>query len=80
MAKKIKEGTKVRCRHNGGEISVAHVESIEMCECGEEYGTMVDEVDFNKRCENFAENYHYIICLDNNKWCYGEQILAIVED
>ena len=41
---------------------------------------MVDEVDFNKRCENFAENYHYIICLDNNKWCYGEQILAIVED
>lgn len=81
MAKKyIKEGTKVRCRHNGGEISVAHVESIEKCKCGEKYGSMVAKVDFEKRCVNYSKNYQYIISLDNNKWCYGEQVLAIVED
>jgi hypothetical protein len=80
MAKKIKEGTKVRCRHNGGEISVAHVESIEKCKCGERCGTFVEEIEFDKRCANYAENYEYIVSLDNNKWCYGEQVLAIVED
>lgn len=81
MAKKyIKEGTKVKCRHNGGSISVACVESIEKCKCGEKYGTMVAKVDFDKRCENYTKNYQYVICLDNGKWCYGDQILAIVED
>jgi hypothetical protein len=81
MAKKfITEGTKVRCRHNGGEISVAHIESIEKCKCGEKYGSMVAKVDFEKRGINYAKNYQYIISLDNNKWCYGEQVLAIVED
>ena len=38
------------------------------------------KVDFEKRCENYAKNYQYVICLDNGKWCYGEQVLAIVED
>ena len=81
MRKKfITEGTKVKCRHNGGEISVAHVESIEKCKCGEKCGSVVAKVDFDKRYPNYSRNYQYIINLDNNKWCYGEQVLAIVED
>ena len=71
---------KIRHRLFGGEICVGVVESIEKCKCGEKCGSVVAKVDFDKRYPNYSRNYQYIINLDNNKWCYGEQVLAIVED
>jgi hypothetical protein len=80
MAKQIiKIGTKVKVRFFGGETKIAKVTGIEKCECGEKYGEPVDEVEFRYRAGNFGAGVEYTFSLDDNHWCYGEQIIGIVE-
>lgn len=81
MAKKqvIKIGTKVRYHLNGSGSKTARVVGIEECECGEKYGEPIDEVNFNQRGGNYGAGVSYTFDLDDNHWCYGEQIISIVE-
>lgn len=77
---KIKIGTEVKYRPYGGNrIKTAKVVGIEECECGEKYGVPVDEVEFRYRAGNFAEGVEYTFSLDDDHWCYGEQIVGIVK-
>ena len=81
MAKQIiKIGTKVKYRLHGGRTpKTAKVVGIEECECGEKYGEPVDEVEFRYRAGNFGAGVEYTFDLDDGHWCYGEQIIGIVE-
>jgi len=81
MAKQIiKIGTKVKYRLHGDRTpKTAKVVGIEKCECGEKYGEPVDEVDFRYRVCNFGAGVEYTFDLDDGHWCYGEQIIGIVE-
>lgn len=81
MAKQvIKIGTKVAYRLHGNRgLSYAHVSGIEECECGEKYGEPVDKVDFNLRGGNYGRGVEYTFELDDGHWCYGEQIVKIME-
>lgn len=75
MEKKIKIGTKVKVELQGREI-VSEVTSIERCECGEKYGEAIESVSID---EVNGWDYDYTFTLDCGRWCYGEQILEIVE-
>jgi len=81
MAKQIiKIGTKVKYRLHGDRTpKTAKVVGIEECECGEKYGEAVDEVEFIRHRGNFGTGVEYTFSLDDNHWCYGEQIIDIVE-
>jgi hypothetical protein len=82
MAKQVIEiGTKVVYRKkSNGSLSTARVVGIEECECGEKYGEPIDKVAFDRRTGDFGQGNEYTFNLDNNHWCYGEEILKIVED
>lgn len=76
MEKKIKIGTKVKVELQGREI-VSEVTSIERCECGEKCGEPIESV----RMEDLKlYDYDYTFTLDCGRWCYGEQILEVVEE
>lgn len=75
MEKEIKIGTKVKVNLQGGEITT-EVTSIERCECGEKYGDPIECVSMD---ELYNYDYDYTFMLDCGRWCYGEQILEIVE-
>lgn len=81
MAKQIiKIGTKVKYRLRGDRTpKTAKVVGIEECECGEKYGESVDKVEFRYRAGNFSAGVEYTFDLDDGHWCYGEQIIRIVE-
>lgn len=69
-AKRIKTGMKIRHRLFGGETCVGVVESIEKCKPGEKYGNPVGSAPVG------AGNY--VLCLDNGHWCYGDQVISII--
>lgn len=73
MKKSVKIGTKVKHTLYGGGYYEGVVESIEKCEDGEKYGELVDSMPMRKKCEN------YVLCLNNGHWCYGYQVLEILE-
>ena len=77
----IKKGTKVEYRlPNDKETNVAVVVAIEECECGEKYGEPIDEVNFDDRAGDFGHGVEYSFSLDNHKWCYGYQIVNIINN
>ena len=69
-AKRIKTGMKIRHRLFGGEICVGAVESIEKCKPSEKYGKPVASAPVG------AANY--TLDLDNGHWCYGDQVISII--
>lgn len=73
--KEIKIGTKVKVNLQGREITTEII-GIERCECGEKYG---ESIDFITRGELEVYDYDYTFTLDCGRWCYGEEILEIVE-
>jgi hypothetical protein len=76
MEKKIKIGTKVKVELQGREI-VSEVTRIERCECGEKYGEPIGSVRMDEAKNSW--DYDYTFTLDCGRWCYGEQILEVVE-
>jgi hypothetical protein len=75
MAKKqvIKIGTKVKHYSFGGGVHEGAVQSIEKCADGSKYGRSINSMSMEKRSRN------YVIELDNGHWCYGDQVISIVE-
>lgn len=69
-AKRIKTGMKIRHKLFGGDTCVGVVESIEKCYPGEKYGNSVASAPVG------AGNY--VLCLDNGHWCYGDQVISII--
>ena len=55
------------------DIHEGTIKNIERCEFGEKYGEAVSSAELaSNDCE-------YTIVFDNNKWCYGEQIISIIK-
>ena len=69
-AKRIKTGMKIRHRVVGGEVCVGVVECIEKCKPGDKYGNPVASAPVG------ASNY--VLSLDNGHWCYGDQVISII--
>lgn len=67
MKKIIRVGDFVS-HQNAGKILHAKVVGIELCDDGEKYGTPVNEIDENVSSAVFT--------LDNDHWCYRNQIVS----
>lgn len=73
MANKVvKIGTKVKHSLFGGGIYEGVVESIEKCKYGEKYGKPVGTMRMADK------NRQYVLGLDNGHWCYGDQVISII--
>lgn len=70
-AKRIKAGMKISHKLFSGDICEGVVKSIEKCRMGEKYGTPVSSAPIG------AGNY--VLCLDNDHWCYGDQVISIIK-
>ena len=73
--KEIKVGTKVNYRGCFGLFEpktaiVKHIERSEYKRC--KYGNEVSSV-------SFSEREYCVFILDDSHWCYGEQIVSVVE-
>lgn len=71
----IKVGTKVMYRACFGmfeptKVTIKHIERSEFKRC--KYGVEVSSVPFSER-------EYCVFILDDGHWCYGEQIVSIVE-
>lgn len=76
MAKQIKIGSRVMWRGSWGHDPAveAKVESIEETQHPhEKYGCEVAFIDFEDRERS-------VIVLDNGHWCYGDQIVEVLEE
>lgn len=76
MNKVIKVGSKIKYRGDFGEgnPTTAIVKRIERSEYKrDKYGEVVPEVPFSER-------EYCVFDLDNNHWCYGEQIDDVIEN
>ena len=70
---KLKIGDQVLYRPWGKEpIKTAEVLSIEICKMGEKYGRSVKQCDLNKHGNGTLE-------LDDNHWCYFDQVKRIIK-
>lgn len=70
----VKVGTKVKhTLFNGGSYEGV-VKSIELCKRGEKYGKVVSSMLMRDR-----SSMNYVLTLDNGHWCYGEQVLSIIQ-
>jgi hypothetical protein len=72
----LKEGTKVMWKGCFGmfeakPVTITHIERSEYKRC--KYGKPVDEIPF-------ADREYGIFYLNNEHWCYGEQIVSIVNE
>jgi hypothetical protein len=74
----IKIGTKVKHTLFGGSKCEGVVTYIEKCKMGSKNGRPIEQVDFNKKVD-YDNGTECIFDLDNGHWCYGSQILSIVE-
>ena len=76
MAKQIKIGSRVMWRGSWGhdpavETTVTHIEQT--TEPHSKYGTEVAFIDFDERdCS--------VMDLENGHWCYGDQIVEVLDD
>lgn len=69
--RKIRVGDTVKYRPMGNHSSrEAKVEGIEICRAGTKYGRQVSQCDLNKHSE-------VVIDLDDDHWCYKNQIISI---
>lgn len=70
----LKIGTKVSYRGSFGRgvLEETTITTIEVCEDGNKYGIGVDEV-------NWENKDNCTFDLSNGYWCYGTQIVKIVE-
>lgn len=73
MENSVKVGTKINHTLFGGGSFQAIVLGIEKCKDGEKYGTSVISMPMDNRSRT------YVLTLDNGHWCYGDQVLSIVE-
>ena len=69
--KKLHIGDQVYYRTWFNEKKTATVERIEICRRGEKYGRCVSSCDLDRHSNGVIE-------LDNNHWCYFEQVLRII--
>ena len=70
---KIRVGDKVRHELFGGEIKEGIITDIEICKLGTKEGRTVMQCDTDK--------HPTIVCnIDNGHWCYGSQIIEIIDN
>ena len=69
----VKVGTKITHTLFGGGRYDAIVERIEKCPNGSKYGKVVSSMKMENRSRN------YVLELNNGHWCYGDQVLAILD-
>ena len=72
-SKRIKVGNEVAFTTFSGKEFTAKVVSIEHCSRGEKNGRRVDSAPFG--CDK-----DYTFILSNGKWCYGYQIVSIINN
>lgn len=70
----VKVGTRISHTLFGGGRYDAVVESIEKCPNGLKYGKVVSSMNMEERSRN------YILDLNNGHWCYGSQVLEILDN
>ena len=76
MDKIIEVGSKIKYRGNFGidKPTIVIVERIERSKYKrDKHGDVVPEIPFSER-------EYGVFCLDNNHWCYGEQIDDVIEN
>lgn len=69
--KKLHIGDQVHYRTWSNEKKTATVERIEICRRGEKHGHSVSSCDLDRYSNGVIE-------LDNDHWCYFEQVLKII--
>lgn len=73
MENVVKVGTKVKHCLFGGDTLAGVVISIELCDCGKKHGKPVSSMSMEGR------DRRYVLAMNNGHWCYGDQVLSIVE-
>lgn len=71
--KELKIGDKIIYQPWHDSPKTATVLTIEICKPGEKYGRSVKSCDLNK-------HHHGTVDLNNNHWCYFEQIKSIIKN
>lgn len=70
----VKVGTEIVHTLFGGGRFNAKVIGIEKCKDGCKYGKPVSRMNLKDKSRN------YVLDLDNNHWCYGDQVLEVIEN